>query len=284
MTQLNNNGKNVTVLEEKGTVYEHEKIYYKPSYQYKRMLTVLFQDSPASLKEINNAEFTYKSLINLTVDYHNNVCKDRTCIDYTKSARQPIFIEPFLGFINSWMGFKTSKDYASDLKLYFGFNVRFKPYKGALSWDFLAGLNYSTNNFTGTFKTSIFPAPSGIKVVRTDSINVKYSIIRIPLMAEYTFPTKKLKPFLVMGVVNGIIINPEFTKVTTEYLETPLFRKYQLGALAGFGLKLQLNEKGYFYLKDEVEYRISSAKAGYYYDYQHVICNLVSFGYAIKLR
>ncbi len=144
---------------------------------------------------LKKTRFSYKSLLNITKEYHNNVCNEYECIDYTKSTKRNIYIEPNISLINSWMGLKTSNDLSGNSKLAIGINFRFKPIKVFQLWNFLVGINYSTNHFNGDFENHLFYPTS-----RTYRIETKYSIIRIPIILEYSFPAKKIQPFLSSGI------------------------------------------------------------------------------------
>lgn len=283
LIQLSNEGSLVTVKEKDGS-RETEKTYFKNSNQYQNILKYLFQDSPEVLKEIPNTSFDYKPLINITEDYHNSVCKDYKCIDFTKSTNKTIFLEPFFGMTNSWMGLKTSKDHVYDMKRYFGLQMRIKPFKGYSMWNFLTGINYSTNSFKGDFDNQL----NENYYVKTYRIFYEYSILRIPLTFEYSLPTKELQPFISVSYNNILILNErhEVTRmdVSFPYVEESYARKYQFGVSAGLGLRYNLNNKSYLFLKNEFEYRVPAAKFGWVLDHTLVYSDLVSFGYGFKIK
>ena len=153
MTQLSNDVSMVTV-KSMGVMGEYEETYSKNSNQYKRMLQYLFQQSPEVLKEIPNTLFDYRPLIKITKDYHNSVCKDNNCIDFTKSTKKSLYLEPYIGVIDSWMKLNTSKDKIQDIKPYIGLQLRLTPFKGYYMWNFLAGINFSSDKFEGEFTLS----------------------------------------------------------------------------------------------------------------------------------
>jgi hypothetical protein len=284
MTELSNEGKNISVVVDANKFNEREVTYYKPSNQYKRMLKVLFQDSPEIMKKIDNTNFEYRSLINITVDYHNSVCKDRSCIDYTKSNNQNIFIEPFAGIIISDMILKESTGHDINTLPYFGFQLRFKPFKGSTLWDLLFGLSYSTNNFDGFYKNSLEPSGFGVHSIVTWELACKYSILRIPVSAEYTFATKKLKPFFSIGFDNILILNPSYHALMSGSMESSPFRTYQASLMGGFGLKWQFKNTSYLFIKNEIEYRRPVAFFGWIFDYHRVLSDLVSVGFGIRIK
>jgi hypothetical protein len=283
MLVLLSNDELIVTVKETGPGGEYEKSYLKNSNQYKRILQFLFKDSPEVLKEIPNTAFDYRPLIKITKDYHNSVCKNNECIDFTKSTSKSLYLESYFGIINSWMGLKTSKDYSHDLKPYLGLQLRLKPFKGISRWNFLVGLNYSTNSFYGDFDNYLY-----LPWLETYQIFAKYSIIRVPLVLEYTLSSKKFQPFISASYNNTFLFNTEqkVMRINTfnTYEEKTYFRKYEYGASIGFGLRYNLNGKSYFYLKNEVEYRMPSANLNWVLDYQRFYSWLINFGYGFKIN
>ena len=280
LLMLSNTGSLVTV-KKNGKNGEYEETYFKNSNQYKRILQYIFQESPDVLKEIPNTAFDYRPLIKITKDYHKAVCKDSTCIDFTKSTIKSLDLEPAFGFINSWQGLRTSKNYAYNLKPYLGFLLRFKPFKGYTMWNFLTGLNYSTNDFLGDYDNTLYGGFHG-----KYRINTKYSILNIPLTVEYSFPSEKLQPFISMSYNNVLVLNAKYSvqRIDNYYAIDSYFRKYQFGFLLGMGLRYNLENKSYIFLKNEFGYRIPGANLGYVLDKTRVCSDLINIGYGIKIK
>ncbi|MGC1389696.1 MAG: hypothetical protein WA816_01535 [Bacteroidales bacterium] len=280
LIMLSNAGSLVTVKKNaKGM--EYEETYFKNSNQYKRILQYLFQESPDVLKEIPNTSFDYRPLIKITKDYHKAVCKDNTCIDFTKSTNKSLYLEPGFGFINSWLGLSTSGNYAHNIDPYFGIQLRLKPFKGYTMWNFLTGLNYSYNDFLGDYDNTLYGGFHGIY-----RINTKYSMLCIPLTIEYSFPSEKLQPFISMSYNNVLILNAKYSvqRIDNYYAIDSYFRKYQFGVLLGLGLRYNLESKSYIFIKNEFGYRIPGANLGYVLDKTRVYSDLIYIGYGIKIK
>jgi hypothetical protein len=281
LMQLSNDGKMVTV-KGRGGQGEYESNYFKNSNQYKRILQYLFQDSEETLKEIPNTAFDYRPLINITKDYHKNVCKDNNCIDFTKSTSKGLFLEPYLGVVYSSMGLKTSKDYSNETKAYAGLQVRLRPLKGYSSWNLLLGFSYSTNNFEGDFENSLnqYGLPYWI--------HAKYDILRVPLTIEYTMPFEHLQPFFSLSYNNILLLNAEYEVVrvygNSRTPEETFFREYQYGASVGLGLRYKVKGDNYIFVKNEFEYRIPGANFGYVLDQSRVYSCMIYFGIGFKLK
>ena len=261
-----------------------EENYSRTSYQYRRVLAYLFQDSPTIAKEISNVQFNYRSLIGLTVDYHNAVCKDRKCIDFTKSTKQDIFLEPFLGLNNEWMSINTSTTNARQSNLYAGVRVRLKPFKRFTRWDFLMGVSFSSSNFTGDFDNKIFDS----FYTRIYRIHTQYSAIHFPVTFEYSIGQNNLHPFLTLSYDNIFLLNPsyEISRIdgsNNASMESK-FRTYQFGLSPGVGLKLNMESHSYLFVKGEYEFRRSLLNTHYILDYQKIQSFHLSIGLGFRLR
>ncbi len=281
LMQLSNDGSIVTV-KGKGGQGEFESNYFKNSNQYKRILQYLFQDSKETLAEIPNTAFDYRPLIKITKDYHKSVCKDNNCIDFTKSTNKGLFLEPYLGAIYSRMGLKTSQDYVTEFKPYAGLQLRLRPFKGFSRWYFVAGFNYSANNFEGDFENSLnqYGLPYWI--------HAKYSVLRLPLTIEYSMPLENVQPFISLSYNNILLLNTDYEVIrvygNSRTPERTYFRKYQYGATVGFGLRFKIKEDTYYFLKNEFEYRIPGANLGYVLDQSRVYSYMISAGFGFKIK
>ncbi len=257
--------------------------------QYYGILTYLFQNSPETLKKINDTRFDYKSLINITKEYHENVCKDYKCIEYTQSAKLKIFMEPEISLIYSRMGLKSSNDFAKDLKPAIGVNFRFIPALAYHVWSIGFGVNYSSNNFSGDYKNNLLDGS-----YRINRVDIKYSIIRIPIMFEYSFPTKKLQPFLSAGGNISYINKPSYSvrlvnkfqfadTVIIEDIYTGL-EKFQIGLQGCVGIRFKINERSHLFIKSDFGYREPLSKFSYFLDYHFVNSIQLSMGYGFSLN
>jgi hypothetical protein len=281
-------------IEKEGVLYElsnEEKVvlvgnynYFIKSNQYKGILITLFQDSPETTNEIKNTDFGYKQLIALTKDYHNYVCEDQECIDYTKSTKTRIVVEPNAGTSFSWMGYSTSEDYAFNLSPYGGINIRFMPFRSHYAWNFATGLNFSPNDISGNFTNSLFNC--------TFEISTKYTMLRIPLTVEYNFPAKKIQPYVSISYNNIFLLNREY-EVLYVYSESPNatpfpyasdLRAYQFGLTFDLGIRYILTDSFYVYLKNELEFRKSVQNLGHALDYHRVYSEMINFGIGFTVK
>jgi hypothetical protein len=268
MHQLSNDEKQVVI---------NNVIYEKNSNEYIGVLNTLFRDSPETLTEIKNTPFSYKELVKLTKDYHYSVCKNQVCIDYSKSTKTVIWIEPNAGTAFSWMGYKTSVDYAFNNRIFGGINIRFIPFRSHYVWNFGTGLVLSSSDFSGDFKNSLYDG--------TFHIQTKYTTVRIPLTVEYSFPQKKLQPFMSLSYENILLLNSSYEILDKNYHPVKsALRKYQFGIAFDVGLRYYLKKSSYIFLKNEFEFRKSLQNYKHALDYHRIFSEMLNVGIGFKIN
>ncbi|MBN1187510.1 MAG: hypothetical protein JXB49_34860 [Bacteroidales bacterium] len=267
---------------------ENDVMYQKRSNQYMGVLNQLFKDSPEVSKKVPNTVFAYKPLIKLTEDYHNSVCKDYDCINYTKNSDLKIFLEPHFGITLSRMTIKTSDDYLADQSINFGIYARFSPAKVHYLWNYIIGINYESHSYEGVLKNSLYDDED------YHFIQLDYSMVRIPFIAEYIFPFKKLQPSVYFGYNNIFIINPEYEVMMyddytvpsngTYFNQPKKFRKYQYGFTGGIGLKYHLTDHSFIHINSSYEFRVPSTNANFFFDYHRVSSVYINLGLAFNIN
>jgi len=182
------------------------------------------------------------------------------------------------------MGLSTSKNYASQSNMYGGFQLRFKPFKRFTRWNFLVGMNISSNSFLGDFENTLYTADY-TKIYR---IKTQYSILRIPFTFDYSFGQGNLQPYISLCYNNIFLINKSYEITRTDrgknYSEDSYFRKYEFGLSPGLGFRLKLGENSYFYEKNEFEFRKSWVNFNYILYYQNYNSWLFSVGYGFRFK
>jgi hypothetical protein len=196
-------------------------------------------------------------------------------------------MELFAGMIESRMVIQTASNYAENFKPYGGINLRFTPDRRLHRFSFSIGMNYSFNDFNKTYdNVQLFGQE------RSYQVHSKYSVLRLPILIEYSFFSGKLRPTLSIGYTNVFIPKPQYSSIgeyvinpsTIHYQHMPSdFRNYQFGICAGAGIRYSLRWQNYVYFKCNYEYRIPGAKMGDFFDYQHVNSLLIDAGYGFNL-
>jgi len=264
--------------------------YYRRTNKYLGLLNIAFSDCPELKTKINNTDFAYKPLIKLTKEYHDKMCSDAKCIDYSKSTKNRVYIEPVAGVIFSRNGMLTSHQYENNVSYIVGANVRLLPLQSHYVWNLLIGINYSQNKLENIFSHDLeFDA----SVVDPVKIKADYSIIRIPISVEYTFPMGKLSPLLIATYSNCFLVNAS-SEARAVYMNnddsytlgTPynqVLQKFDYGVGGGVGLKYKNGVRSYGYLKCEYEYRASYSINAEIFDYLKTNSVMITFAYGFRL-
>jgi hypothetical protein len=276
--------KELTVSQKGDGIDSGDKTFSGNSNMYKGTLNYIFQDGPGISSEIAKTRFDYKSLINLTKDYHKSVCKDYDCIDYTKNTRSNIYFEPYAGIINTWMGLKTSDDHEHSLKPYVGFQVRYQSIKRTSPFSFLVGFSLSHDTIGGFYHNDLYYWGS----TKLFKIQTEYTILRVPLTVDYLFTKKRLQPFASFSYVNVLLLNKDYEVMRTEQGEPVLeehcyLRSYEFGLSLGLGIKYNFENGSYFIIRNQGEMRFPSANLRFALDYLRTKSWLINVGYGFRL-
>lgn len=75
-------GNLIRLKNEERELIRNRKTFVGESKEYRRMLKVIFKESPTIVKRVNSLDLNHKSIIEIAHDYHNEVCLDQKCIIY----------------------------------------------------------------------------------------------------------------------------------------------------------------------------------------------------------
>jgi len=285
---IEKDGRLIKLSNDKELIKNDGSTYVKYSQQYKGVLRYLFQDSPEIQDDINRAQFDYKPLIKLTREYHNYVCSDYECIDYSKSTAHKIFFEPAIGIVFSGLNLHTSSDHAWSVRPALLLNLRILPLKSFNRLHFITGLTYSSVNFGGDFHNYIYDNI----VERNYRIFMKFNYLSIPVNFEFMLSAKKIQPFVSLGFSSNFIIKPDYSIASVysvDYKEedyvlplTSVYRKFQVGFGGGLGVKYALG-KGDLLLKYNSEYRPPIMNVNYILDYSSITAMYLILSYQVQL-
>lgn len=269
------NGEHYLVNDSSGNLYElkNEKSeitvnniqYFKEKKEYIGILKSTFKESPSINNRVENIDLTHKSLINITRDYHNEVCPNEVCIIYEKKL--PIakstfgvliglngisisetgeFSERYYYLENSQFGFEIFPS----IGLYYKVNIPsinerlYFQYESTYSRVELK----TTNSYTD-------PVYDGTYINQIEfTLNSFSNVAAI----KYEFPKGKIRPtFQFGGFVNYLfttdykrnleLVFPWTEAVYTEQADKSPFKKFDFGLNIAIGLKsFYMNNKELF--------------------------------------
>jgi|WetSurMetagenome_2_1015567.scaffolds.fasta_scaffold00238_5 hypothetical protein len=80
----------IELIDREKEIYVNGVSYSKTDKQYVGTLKVLMQDATGMMSDIDKISFGRKSLVNISIEYHNSVCTDHNCIIYEKKPEKPL--------------------------------------------------------------------------------------------------------------------------------------------------------------------------------------------------
>ncbi|MFC0876682.1 hypothetical protein ACE01N_08805 [Saccharicrinis sp. FJH2] len=314
---IKHEGSNYYYVEKEGKMYQlsndeiktypNGRLEVKPSEKYKGILSFLFQDDPKSRKKALLIPYSNKSLIRFTKDYHNKVCTDYECIDYTKNVKSSIYLEPVIGGIFSRIKIAISNDYTDNKTPAIGCNLRIIPSTSLHLINYNISLLYSYTKINKTYTSSVeelfyHVTADGIEKIipRTTypaNVSANYSFLNVPLILEYNIPlNKKIQPTLFTGLSNSIIFyhrysvsyirvthDKYFHPIYTEFFAEPKSSTYHMGVMAGIGFRYFMKNTNYFFIKGQYEYRVPFISREHFLDYQRINSVQLFLGYGFKI-
>lgn len=257
--------------------------YSKNSNNYQGVLLFLMNDTPDLTNKISQTTFDHKSLINTTVNYHNMVCDDYSCVDYTKQLNSSFFIEPHIGAIYSKLVIDDMEGASIDFRPIFGVKFNYRPGLLKDSWKMVVGVNYYKSYYDSSF---IEKNLNGISIDR--NYIIEYHALNIPIYIEYNILKKDQGPYVAFGMNSLFAIQSEgdIRRTTRSgVFEEPFdFRTFNIGILAGVGYNVELSNKNYINCFVSYDFCTPLIKTGYILDYHYVHSLQLNLGYAFKIK
>ncbi|MBN2764006.1 MAG: hypothetical protein JXR41_13005 [Bacteroidales bacterium] len=227
--------------------------YTKTDKEYIRSLRYLFRDAPALHQKIDNVYLNRKSLINITEDYHNHVCKDYDCIVYEKKLPRFKMNVGITGGFNKVMiidreFFYTHLDWGDGYTYYCYFDPSIHAIAGLfINVPFL----YSNDRFSFRYEAMLNENKfSSYSIHLRTGDQVDFSIDYMTLYNNFFVQYDIYKWNVVRPVIMlGGIISPNFNlKFEGDEDYNPFFNGTSYGISGGLGLKLLIKKKECFFI------------------------------------
>jgi hypothetical protein len=277
-TELSNN--EITVVVNDKDNNGKEKKYSGSSNEYKRKLNYIFSESSTARSKLQELNFTYRDLIGITKNYHEDVCTEYDCIDYSRKLKINYFFEFAGGVKKSILLLKTSPDKISDIQPFYGVKLKVTNNKGLLKYSISTGLIFSKQDFAGKMRASLYNSHGTLSDYK---IGLDYTTINVPLYVERSFGNSRISPVIGLGYNNIFIFKSE-NEVPYGYNNSSL-RNYWFGFSAGVGFNYNLNNNGALFLKLEGEYRVPYTNTNYLLcDWTRVFSGMLNFGYCFQIK
>lgn len=180
--------------------------YEKESKEYIGVLKNLFIDGPATMKKVESISLSQNSLVDIAQDYHNEVCPDEVCTNYTKRNTKVEFrYGPIAGISFSQISYKATGA---------SFNLDFLPQGKSSGITFGAFINMRDPTFSEKFSMQLEMAYNKAKF-SSDISYLNLSTLKIPVLFKYTLPFKEIQPSAMIGMAYNRFLN--FENYTKDY-------------------------------------------------------------------
>ncbi len=207
----NEKGEVIELQREKATDIKIAENKWDP-WLHIRKLKVAFSDCMEIQPQIDKADFSHKSLIKLTRDYHNYVCDEYECIVYEKKMGLPsIYIAPIIGMsfsnVSFTEGFLSRFQFDQSINTFYGGQIDavLSMVNKGLSMQF--EVLYQKNNYYGTY---------------TDQLDTYYqlyinsNLLQYSLMAKYKWFLGAIRPSLALGVSFNSLKGLDFDEIIAQ--------------------------------------------------------------------
>jgi hypothetical protein len=208
--------------------------YTKQKKEYRYTLRYVFRESPRIVNKVNSLPYETNAIVDIAREYHNEVCDEYECIIYTKQ-KSGIALR-----IGLYIGYSIS-------------NISFQSeYVEKMNQDFSA----SGDVFVGWYFNLMDPYISERFSLQLDMIyqSGKYSFentgynmtyLKIPFSLKYTYPVKRVKPEIQLGIAYNNWIKHEAENIIPEQVIGDALQKrtYQYGLFCRIGLTIELKNR-----------------------------------------
>jgi len=220
-----------------------------------RLLKAAFSDCYEIQSSLDKATLSHRSLVDMTVKYHDYVCDGELCINYTKEAsRLRLQVGPAVGFSMTLLSIKGDR-----LFELFDFDPEFAPVFGILlnigssrlgeHVSFQVGAEYCNHSFQGNAETARYVSGSDHY---TYDVHLGASQLSFQMGSRYAFSGSRVRPSLGGGLEFSKFLNPDFYYIqysyvgdnvyTTEWHDNPVGNPL-FGAYLQAGLDVKLSRK-----------------------------------------
>lgn len=228
-----------------------DKIYAKNSNKYISILRYLYSDSSIPLDKVNTLRLGHKPLIDISHEYHNNVCNGDECIIFEKKL-PPVRVEFSVLLLSDFSNVDFSNvEFSEKLNVFekysYGIDVGYSLGIGMSTY--LPRLNerisvyfqllYSNNNFN----SSVITEDDFYKYYNYSKMSFNY--LNSFIGFKYVFPKGKIRPEFLLGLVKNFMISTKDEQIIDQEVSDGVIKTYVYndelslnysGAALGLGL------------------------------------------------
>jgi len=187
-----------------------------------RLLKAAFSDCYEIQSSLDNATLSHKSLVNMTVKYHDYVCDGEECINYSKDASKlRIAVGPVLGYSISSFSFQGGArpfdlfEFPNSQSPVFGILLDLQSDRLGDHLSFQVAAEYSQHKLQ---TTAIEDGVLYYVDYSSYDVHFKSPLLTFLLGTKYTFSRNRVRPSLGGGLAFSKFINPDFYYTEDTYL------------------------------------------------------------------
>jgi len=239
-----------------------DMVYGRYTNLYVGQMRASFSDCPEILPKLDQAQFSHKSLINLTSEYHDYVCDGELCIIYEKpTSNVQVSGGPYAGMITSTLDFpefKGDMDADASYKWYhyytfsrqtdymFGLRFRFTMPRANEKLALIVLTEYTRSDYYSYTEDQTNPG-----LLTQMEANAHLTSLNLMAGLQYTYPKGRIRPSFAIGPVCSIDLNSYFdiehilitdTREIIQNFQTEPIGGLVLGAFAQLGVDWSVNE------------------------------------------
>lgn len=258
----------LTELDNKNKIVKIDgKDYVKTNNSFRGVLKYAFAESPQIQKRADNITLNHNNLIEITKDYHTDVCNDEECIIFERKKNrirfglQPIIsidyysfhgvkgtIEEIFPEETNYMVLPDEFYLKSDLDYSLGL-------VGFVNLPFInENLSLNLQGKFGRYDLSSYGSvESQNSPIQNYNISTSGNMISGNLYLSYTFPKGKIRPVFLLGLSYNYAVKTNDIEVINHYISgqvvtfqsgsTNAFSLSYIGTIMGAGFEIPLNKK-----------------------------------------
>ena len=227
------------------SVNENGKTYIKRGMEYAGILSLLFNDSPSSVKKIPFTTLSPNSLVDISKFYHDDVCDDYECMVYSKKKVK------FNFDIGITAGYAVSSILLEKNKFVKGLNADFSNSQDPVIGVFI---NISEESLAKNLSLQIEGNFQQVEHL-TDTSSISFNYLKTPLIIKYTFPIKKIEPSIQVGFSRNSWFSFKDKGIVPKVQEKPAIqdKKVQRGVLLGVDFSIDLTKNTDLFIQGRFE-------------------------------
>jgi len=185
-----------------------------------RLLKAAFSDCFEIQSSLDQASLNHKSLVDMTLKYHDYVSDGEVSINYSKQAsRLRMQVGPVVGYSMNMFSFQGNEllesfEYGSSQAPVFGFVFELEWDRLGQNLSFQLGAEYSQHGLQAYTEA---PGTEYYIDYYSYDVQMESSLLTIMLGTKYTFPGSRIRPFIGGGLMFSKFINPDFSYTETAY-------------------------------------------------------------------